>query len=74
VCCARRGSAAAVYVGLHYCLRLRDGYQPSLCFIYTIAVMLPVLALLGFWGAGIDTCGRKPPAGGRCRRGERRMR
>jgi adenylate cyclase len=49
-------------VGLHYWLRLRDGYRRSLRFIYPIAVMLPVLALLGFWGAGIEL--RAATAGG----------
>ena len=41
-------------IGLHYWLRLREGYRRSLRFIYPIAVMVPVLALLGFWGAGIE--------------------
>jgi adenylate cyclase len=58
---------AHLCVGLHYWLRLRDGYRRSLRFIYPLAVMLPVLALFGFWGAGIElgeaaASGRAPPA------------
>ena len=41
-------------IGLHYWLRLRDGYRRSLRVVYPIAVMLPVVALLGFYGAGIQ--------------------
>ena len=41
-------------IGLHYWLRLSGRYRRSLPFVYPIAVMLPVLALLGFWGAGVE--------------------
>jgi adenylate cyclase len=41
-------------IGLHYWLRLRPGYRRSLPVLYPIAVMLPVLALLGFWAAGFQ--------------------
>ena len=41
-------------IGLHYWLRLREGYRRSLRILYPLAVMLPVLALLGFWGAGLE--------------------
>ena len=41
-------------VGLHYWLRLRPGYRRSLPILYPLAVLLPVLALLGFWGAGLE--------------------
>jgi len=44
-------------IGLHYWLRLRDGYRRALTYLYPIAVMMPVLALLGFWGAGIELRG-----------------
>ena len=41
-------------IGLHFWLRLRNGYRRHLPILYPVAVMVPVLALLGFWGAGID--------------------
>ena len=44
-------------IGLHYWLRLREGYRRSLRVLYPVAVMLPVLALLGFWGAGLELRG-----------------
>ena len=41
-------------IGLHYWLRLRSGYRRSLAIVYPLAVMLPLIALLGFWGAGVQ--------------------
>ena len=41
-------------IGLHFWLRLRNGYRRHLPILYPVAVMVPVLALLGFWGAGIE--------------------
>jgi adenylate cyclase len=41
-------------IGLHYWMRLRPGYRRSLPVLYPVAVMLPVLALLGFWAAGFQ--------------------
>ena len=41
-------------IGLHYWLRLRQGYRRNLRVLYPIAVMIPVLALLGFWAAGFE--------------------
>ncbi|MGE5168808.1 MAG: adenylate/guanylate cyclase domain-containing protein, partial [Rudaea sp.] len=41
-------------IGLHYWMRLRPGYRRSLPVLYPLAVMLPVLALLGFWAAGFE--------------------
>jgi adenylate cyclase len=41
-------------IGLHYWLRLRSEYRRALRIYYPIAVMVPLLALLGFWGAGIE--------------------
>jgi adenylate cyclase len=41
-------------IGLHFWLRLRSGYRRRLPVLYPLAVMVPVLALLGFWGAGIE--------------------
>jgi adenylate cyclase len=55
-------------IGLHFWLRLRSGYRRRLPILYPIAVMVPVVALLGFWGAGIelrDTAGNGPRASAR---------
>lgn len=41
-------------IGLHYWLRLRSRYRHALRVFYPIAVVVPLLALLGFWGAGIE--------------------
>jgi len=41
-------------IGLHYWLRLRGEYRRALRIYYPVAVMVPLLALLGFWGAGIE--------------------
>ena len=40
--------------GLHYWLRLRSGYRRWLPVIYPVAAAVPLLALLGFWGAGFE--------------------
>lgn len=47
-------------IGLHYWLRLRGGYRRALRIYYPLAVIVPLLALLGFWGAGIEL--RERPA------------
>ena len=41
-------------IGLHYWLRLRSRYRHALRVFYPVAVVVPLLALLGFWGAGIE--------------------
>jgi len=41
-------------IGLHYWLRLRRRYRHALRVFYPVAVVVPLLALLGFWGAGIE--------------------
>ena len=41
-------------IGLHYWLRLRKAYRRRLPILYPVAVIVPLLALLGFWGAGIE--------------------
>lgn len=38
-------------VGLHYWLRLHAGYRRALPLLAAIAVVVPALALAGFWGA-----------------------
>ena len=50
-------------IGLHYWLRLRDGYRRALPILYPAAVMIPLLALLGFWGAGVELAGTGDAAG-----------
>ena len=41
-------------IGFHYWLRLRSGYRRALPVLHLVAVMVPMLALLGFWGAGTE--------------------
>jgi adenylate cyclase len=41
-------------IGLHYWLRLKDWYGPALPWIFAAALLIPVLALLGFAAAGRD--------------------
>jgi adenylate cyclase len=41
-------------IGLHYWLRLRPWYPKALPALYTIALLLPVLALLGFVQGGLQ--------------------
>lgn len=41
-------------VGLHYWLRVQASYRRWLPVIYPFAVIVPLLALLGFWGAGVE--------------------
>jgi adenylate cyclase len=41
-------------IGRHYWLRLRSRYRHALRVFYPVAVVVPLLALLGFWGAGIE--------------------
>ena len=41
-------------VGLHYWLRLRARYRRMLPGLLAVAVLVPVLALLGFWGAAVE--------------------
>ncbi len=43
-----------VVVGLHYWLRLKSWYPRALPVLYALAVLLPVLALLGFVRAGTE--------------------
>ena len=43
-----------VVVGLHYWLRLKGWYPRALPLLYALAVLLPVLALLGFARAGSE--------------------
>jgi len=45
---------AHVVVGLHFWLRLKPWYAHALPVLYALAVLLPVLALLGFARAGIE--------------------
>ena len=39
-------------IGLHYWLRLKPGYGPWQWTLYGLAVLLPTLALAGYWTAG----------------------
>jgi len=41
-------------IGLHYWLRLSRTYRRGLRFVYPLAVIVPLVALLGFWGAGFE--------------------
>jgi len=45
-------------IGLHFWLRLRTGYRKWLPVYYAAAVMLPVLAILGFVRAALEMQGR----------------
>jgi adenylate cyclase len=45
---------AHLAVGLHYWLRLRPWYPKAAPVLYPASVLLPVLALLGFWRAGFE--------------------
>jgi adenylate cyclase len=49
-----------VAIGLHYWLRLSSVYRRSLPVVYPLAVMMPLLALLGFWGAGHELAAAPP--------------
>ena len=40
-------------IGLHFWLRLRKWYRKALPILYPIAILVPVLALLGFFGTGV---------------------
>ena len=40
-------------IGLHFWLRLRRWYRKALPILYPIAILLPVLALLGLFGTGV---------------------
>jgi adenylate cyclase len=40
-------------IGLHFWLRLRGWYRKALPILYPIAILLPVLALLGLFGTGV---------------------
>ena len=40
-------------IGLHFWLRLRAWYRRALPILYPLAVLVPVLALLGFFGTGV---------------------
>jgi adenylate cyclase len=52
-------------VGLHYWLRVRARYRQLFPALVPIALMLPALALLGFYGAAAELreLGQLPPAG-----------
>jgi adenylate cyclase len=41
-------------IGLHYWLRLRTRYRRMFPALAALAVLVPVLALLGFWGAAVE--------------------
>ncbi len=41
-------------IGLHFWLRLRAGYRRALPILYPVAVTVPLLALLGLYGAGAE--------------------
>jgi len=45
---------AHLAIGLHFWLRLRPGYRRRLPLLTPLAALLPVLALLGFYRAGLD--------------------
>ncbi len=49
-------------IGLHYWLRLSSAYRRNLRYIYPIAVIVPLVALLGFWGAGFELAAAPAPA------------
>jgi adenylate cyclase len=49
-------------IGLHYWLRLSSAYRRKLRFLYPIAVIVPLVALLGFWGAGFELAAAAPAA------------
>ena len=40
-------------IGLHFWLRLRGWYRKALPILYPIAILVPVLALLGLFGTGV---------------------
>jgi adenylate cyclase len=44
-------------LGLHFWLRFRRGYAPLAPWLLGLAVLLPVLALLGFWNGGREVQG-----------------
>ena len=52
-------------LGLHYWLRLRAGYRRALPLLVAVAVLVPSLALSGFWGAAEELRARNElvPAG-----------
>ena len=41
-----------VCFGVHFWLRLKPWYRNSVAFWYALAIVVPVLALVGFWRAG----------------------
>ena len=43
-----------VVVGLHFWLRLRSWYAKALPYLYAVALLLPVLSLLGFAESGLE--------------------
>jgi adenylate cyclase len=45
-------------VGLHFWLRLKPWYGGSVRYLYPVAVLIPVLALLGFARAGFEVAAR----------------
>jgi adenylate cyclase len=54
-------------IGLHYWLRLKGWYEPALPYIYAAALLIPVLALLGFGSAGRDVAELMADEGARAR-------
>ena len=42
-----------VVMGLHFWLRLKAGYAQAMFYLYALAILIPVLALLGFYRAGV---------------------
>ena len=45
---------AHLTIGLHFWLRLKPGYPRLIPVLYATALLLPVLALLGFYRAGVE--------------------
>jgi adenylate cyclase len=50
-------------IGLHFWLRLRAWYRRALPILYPLAVMVPVLALLGFFGTAVRLADEPSDAG-----------
>jgi adenylate cyclase len=51
-------------IGLHFWLRLRKSYRRALVVLYPLAILVPVLALLGFYGAGVQLHDQAARTGG----------
>jgi len=53
---------AHMLVGLHYWLRLRRNYRRTLTAVYPLALLVPLLAMLGFTRIGVGLGGAEQPA------------